>query len=134
MTKAGIARQYRDKHGIEMPTLKLARIMYNENNLLFKNVEDARMNLRSIEGKVKTAGIKVTHPAPERPKNPYRLPVSDETEFTPYEIKGHKRIAIFSDIHVPYHSMRRSVVVPITLRVVVHVLLLILFRQYRKGG
>jgi hypothetical protein len=46
MTKAGTARQYRDKHGMGMPTLKLSRIMYNENNLLFKNVEECRMYLR----------------------------------------------------------------------------------------
>jgi predicted phosphodiesterase len=106
-TKTDIARQYRDKYGIEMPTLKLARIMYKENNLSFKNVEDARSFLRSIEGKsVKQGiGIKITHPAPERPKNPYKLPESDETVFEPYVFKGHKRIAIFSDIHVPYHSI-----------------------------
>ena len=107
MTKASVARSYRDKFGMEMPTLKLARIMYNENNLLFKHVEDARQYLRQIEGKSMKAGrgVKITHPAPERPRNPYKLPASDETEFTPYEFKGHKRIAIFSDIHVPYHSI-----------------------------
>ena len=42
---------------------------------------------------------------PERPKNPYKLPDSDETDFAPYEIKGHKRVAILSDIHVPYHNI-----------------------------
>ena len=50
MTKSNIAREYRKKNP-EMPTLKLARIMYNENNLLFKDVEDARYRLRYIEGK-----------------------------------------------------------------------------------
>jgi predicted phosphodiesterase len=105
MTKAAIARQFRDNYGMDMPTLKLARIMYKDNPLLFKDVEDARMFLRSIEGKVKTACIKVTHPAPERPKNPYKLPDSDETSFESFTIKGHKRVAIFSDIHVPYHSI-----------------------------
>ena len=87
-----------------MPTLKLARIMYKDNNLMFKDVEDARSSLRQIEGKHSKSST-VTHPAPERPKNPYNLPASDETIFTPYEIKGHKKIAIFSDIHVPYHSI-----------------------------
>jgi predicted phosphodiesterase len=105
--KIDLARQYRDKYGMGMPTLKLARIMYKENNLYFTSLDAARTCLRKIEGKVTSAqGPKVvTHPAPERPKNPYKLPASDETEFTPYEIKGHKRIAIFSDIHVPYHSI-----------------------------
>lgn len=108
MTKVDIARSYRDKYGMEMPTLKLARIMYNENNLTFKDVEHARSALRNIEkkgGSTKWATTKVTHPYPERPRNPYKLPASDETEFLPYEFKGHKRIAIFSDIHVPYHSI-----------------------------
>ena len=107
MTLTGLARQYRDKYGMNMPTLKLARIMYKENNLLFTSVDSARSALRAIEDKCRstTNKSKVTHPYPERPRNPYKLPESDETEFLPYEFKGHKRIAIFSDIHVPYHSI-----------------------------
>jgi predicted phosphodiesterase len=104
MTKASIARQFRDKYGMEMPTLKLARIMYGKNKLSFKNVEDARSILRAIEGK-KTSGTKITHKWDGRPKNPYNLPASDEANYTPYNISGHKRIAVFSDIHVPYHSI-----------------------------
>ena len=106
MTKVGLARQYREKYGWEMPTLKLARIMRRDEHLTFKNVEDARTTLRRIEGKV---GIrnKISPEAPlnDRPRNPYKLPASDETEFEPFMIKGHKRIAIFSDIHVPYHNI-----------------------------
>lgn len=105
MNKANVAREYRNKFGMDMPTLKLARIMYKENNLLFTDIENARASLRRIEGKQGTGGTKITHIAPERSKNPYNLPKSDETDFTPYEIKGHKRLAIFSDIHVPYHSI-----------------------------
>jgi predicted phosphodiesterase len=103
-TKVDLARQYRDKYGMGMPTLKLARIMYNENKLTFKDVENARFSLRSIEGKA-SVGSKVTHEVEERPKNPYSIPASDETVFEPFIIKGHKRVAIFSDIHVPYHSI-----------------------------
>jgi predicted phosphodiesterase len=103
-TKVDLARKYRDKYGMEMPTLKLARIMYNENKLTFKDVENARFSLRSIEGKA-TNGSKVTHKTEERPKNPYNIPASDETAFEPFVIKGHKRIVIFSDIHAPYHSI-----------------------------
>lgn len=104
MTKTDVARKYRDEHGMEMPTLKLARIMFNENKLLFKDVEQARSHLRAIEGK-ESSRSKVTHPMPERPRNPYNLPSSDETSYEPFKLKGHKRIAIFSDIHVPYHSI-----------------------------
>jgi predicted phosphodiesterase len=105
-TKVDLARKYRDKYGMEMPTLKLARIMYNENNLTFKDVENARESLRAIEGKKGiNKNIKITHPSLERPKNPYNIPASDETAFEPFVIKGHKRIVIFSDIHAPYHSI-----------------------------
>jgi predicted phosphodiesterase len=104
MTKAGIAREYRDNHGMKMPTLKLARIMYNDNKLLFKNVEDARSSLRYIEGKC-IKGNPITHPCPERPRNPYNLPHSDESQYEPFLIKGYKRIAVLSDIHIPYHSV-----------------------------
>jgi len=54
MTKANIARKFRDEYGMEMPTTKLARIMYNANNLTFRDVEDARSVLRAIEGKNST--------------------------------------------------------------------------------
>lgn len=109
--KGDIAREYRDKYGMDMPTKKLARIMYDENNLLFKDVEAARDTLRHIEGKrgkTRQANHIVNskyYMKEERPKNPYNLPESDEIPYEPYIIKGHKRVAIFSDIHIPYHSM-----------------------------
>jgi predicted phosphodiesterase len=86
-----------------MPTLKLARIMYGENKLLFANLEHARTTLRSIEGK---AGhrIKDTLVVPNRPLNPYNLPDSDETTYEPYTLAA-KRILVLSDIHIPYHSI-----------------------------
>jgi hypothetical protein len=107
MTKTDVGREYRDKHGWEMPSLKLARIMYSENNLLFKDVEAARLVLRYIEGKhgPENRKFKTIIQMPERPKNPYNLPDSDETAYTPYIFKGHKRIGILSDIHVPYHNI-----------------------------
>ena len=116
---AEISRKYRDEYDEKFkdkfpngfPTLKLARIMYNENKLFFPSVENARTSLRYIEGK---SGKKSDKDAvkgtkyfkeEDRPRNPYSLPESDEIPFEPYVIKGHKRVAIFSDIHIPYHSM-----------------------------
>lgn len=110
MTKTDIARHWRGKHP-DMPTLKLARIIYGKNKLLFKDTEDARSKLRYIEGKSGGAQAKkCAANAPfvkeeARPYNPYKLPESDEAEYKPYIFKGHKRIAIFSDIHVPYHNI-----------------------------
>lgn len=108
MTKTDLARKYRDEHGMKMPTLKLARIMYNDNKLLFNNIEHARTFLRAIEGKISNSadnkGIMVTHKTENRPYNPYALPASDETIYEPFILRGHKRIALFADIHAPYHS------------------------------
>ena len=109
--KSEKAREYRSKHGAEMPTMKLARILYNENPLLYKDVEDARCKLRYIEGKggrgatTKTVIESEFYRKEERPKNPYNLPSSDETAYEPFYIKGHKKLGILSDIHVPYHNI-----------------------------
>jgi predicted phosphodiesterase len=110
MNKMDIARQYRQKHGMQMPTLTLARIMYNENIEVFNSVEHARTSLRYIEGKsgkrmmVKDKNLKEFYMTEERPKNPYKLPESEETKYEPYILKASK-LAVLSDIHVPYHSI-----------------------------
>jgi predicted phosphodiesterase len=109
MNKANIAREYRLKYGIKMPTLTLARILYNDNKEVFKNVEDARTSLRYIEGKRgeqnrKDVAKKEMIMTEERPKNPYKLPESDESKYEPYILKASK-LAVLSDIHVPYHSI-----------------------------
>jgi predicted phosphodiesterase len=108
---ANIARKYRSKN-LTMPTKKLARIMYEENKLSFKDEEAARYSLRYIEGKagdVMRSGVSKKETEfimeKERPRNPYNLPSSDETAFEPYEIKGHKRVLVLSDIHAPYHNI-----------------------------
>lgn len=89
-----------------MPTLKLARIMYEKEGLSFRDVEDARKVLRAIEGKNgKVSGTIATHKVEgERPRNPYNLPTSDETIYEPFIINA-KRLAVLSDIHIPYHSI-----------------------------
>ena len=109
MTKADLAREYRDKHGMGMPSAALARIMYNENKLVFDSAEQARYALRGIEGKIgnRASGsrrTKTTHQAPVRSSNPYQLPPSDETSFEPYMLKA-KRVFLLNDVHLPYHSI-----------------------------
>ena len=100
MHKADIARAYRDRFGMDMPTKKLARIIYSENNLIYKDMEDARTVLRGIEGKKgKKDRHKQTHKLEAaRPRNPYNLPKSDEETNEPYYIKGHKKGLILNDI------------------------------------
>jgi len=111
MNKAQIARSFRDKYGMDMPTKKLARIIYESHQLLFKDVEDARRTLRYIEGKngggpnkVSVMKTKYFTETP-RPHNPYNLPPSEEKEYIPHIIEGPQRIAALFDIHCPYHSI-----------------------------
>lgn len=109
MTKSSVAREYRAKFP-KKPTLALARIVYSKNKPLYDNIEDARKWLRYIEGKSGSKDRKSVRKSPfvkseARPLNPYKLPESDEAAYEPYVFKGHKRIAIFNDIHVPYHNV-----------------------------
>jgi len=110
MNKSKLARQYRTKYGIEMPTKTLARVMYKEHPLLFTNLEEARAVLRVIEGKSgarkrEETSNKEFFTERERPKNPYALPKSEEKEYLPYIIEGPQRIAALFDVHAPYHSI-----------------------------
>jgi len=103
--KVNIGREYREKYGWEMPTLKLARIIYNENPLQFSCIDHARTILRSIENKMgKNNQVKTTREIATRPKNPYNLPESDEAIYQPYDLKA-KRLLVLSDIHIPYHNI-----------------------------
>jgi hypothetical protein len=111
MNKSDVARSFRDKYGMEMPTKKLARIIYEAHPLMFKDVEDARQRLRYIEGKSgdghKRKCITESKYAMKesRPYNPYSLPPSEEKEYVPHIIEGPQRIAALFDIHCPYHSI-----------------------------
>jgi len=108
-SKISIAREYRTKYGMQMPTLTLAKIMYKENKEAFNTVDHARTILRTIEGKsgtkmrkdIKDKSLYMTE---ERPKNPWKLPESEETKYEPFIIKA-KKLAVLSDIHIPYHSV-----------------------------
>lgn len=102
MTKTSLCLEYREKYGWEMPSSKLARIIYEKENLLFKDAENVRSVLRQIEGKYGRGSAKKY--IPERPKNPYNLPKSDETVYEPYILNA-KKLLILSDIHIPYHSI-----------------------------
>lgn len=103
MNKAKLCADYREKYGWEMPTLKLARIVFKDNPLLFRDVEAVRLVLRNIEGKSNNRTI-VRKVVAERPKNPYNLPESDEAIYQPYVLNA-KRLLVLSDIHIPYHSI-----------------------------
>lgn len=111
MNKTQLAKEFRIKHP-DYPTLKLARIMYKEHNLVFKDVEDARTSLRRVEGKKGAKdrerlkkGLGEFYRTEDRPRNPYNLPVSDEVEYKPFVFPHHNKVGILSDIHLPYHNL-----------------------------
>jgi predicted phosphodiesterase len=106
MNKTDVVRSYRDKFGMEMPNLKLARIIYNENPVLFTNVDCIRRILRQIESKKKGL-VKVTHPiAHDRPLNPYNLPESYIKEPSVLKLPTQcNSILLISDLHIPYHDI-----------------------------
>lgn len=100
---ASLGRAYREKYGWDMPSLKLARIMYAENKERFTGVENARTVLRYIEGK---SGNKKNQmkKIPERSRAPYTFPAAEEFSYEPYIIDA-KRLLVMSDVHLPYHDV-----------------------------
>jgi len=103
-----IAREYRKRYGMEMPTTKLARIMYSDNPLIFKDVETARYRLRYIEGKTGATKRRFmdTTEIGDRPKNPYKLPESSAEDRKPFILPtGCNSILLISDLHIPYHDV-----------------------------
>jgi predicted phosphodiesterase len=101
-----IAKNYRDQYGWDMPTLKLARIMYKDNNLSFKDLEGARSALRYLEGKAgKAKLVKGMERTADRPKNPYNLPKSEAEPFEPFIMPYYESVFVMNDIHLPYHDI-----------------------------
>jgi hypothetical protein len=108
MLKTKTAREYRKKYP-DYPNLKLARIMFKENSLLFKDVENARDSLRYIEGKAGKENRQYStikdFKIENRPYNPYKFPESEEKEYRPDVITGFRRVGILNDVHLPYHNL-----------------------------
>jgi hypothetical protein len=87
------------------PNLKLARMFYAENPLLYNNVEVVRSNIRRILGQSgKQAVIDKSLYREPKPYNPYNLPESFECDYSPFELKCNN-LLVLSDVHIPYHSI-----------------------------
>jgi hypothetical protein len=106
---AEIARKYRDKYGMEMPTMTLAKIMYNENKLIFNSVEHARTRLRYIEGKSGKGHRKYVinskfFKKDDRNKSPFNLPQPEGDDLIPYDLDW-KDFIVAGDFHLPNHRI-----------------------------
>ena len=109
-TKREIAIEFIKKHPANTPNLKLARMLNKKEPLLFNSEEHARTTIRTVQGK--TGGDRKVYlkdksvvKVDDKPRNPYKLPLSDESEYKPFIFRGHKKIGILSDIHIPYHNV-----------------------------
>lgn len=111
MTKQEVIIPYLEKfpdHG----DLTLAKKIYKENDLLFKDVEQCRSTVRRLRGhsgetKHKSTTVKDFFKPKTGDTNPYKLPESDEKDRLPFILpKACNNILLISDLHIPYHSIK----------------------------
>jgi predicted phosphodiesterase len=107
MTKQEIARPYLERfpnHG----DLTLAKKIFKENSVAFKDLESCRSAVRQLRGHAGKSLPK--NKSLLKPKtndtNPYKLPESDEKERKPFILpKVCNNILLISDLHIPYHNI-----------------------------
>jgi len=89
----------------DSPTLTLAKKIYKENPVLFKDLETCRGMIRynrGQRGKRNRELIKDKSMFKQAgSKNPFNLPISHAEDYTPYVI-DQSRTLIISDLHFPY--------------------------------
>lgn len=106
--KRVIAEEYDHKFP-NTPTLTLSRKLFNENNLLYNDVEDARSFMRVVRGQVGERKRKQTGHKTEDLKynfNPFKLPESHAEERKPLILPvACNNILVISDLHIPYHDI-----------------------------
>lgn len=86
------------------PSRQLARIIYNDNKLLFdslKQVYGYVRYYRGAKGKINREHLEDRHYTPQEPP---QLPQSRADDYTPFEIEGVERLGVMGDIHIPYQS------------------------------
>lgn len=110
--KGEVVREYLNKFP-DTPSLTLAKLIYKENNKLFKNIESVRTTLRYYRG---SSGVI----SRKRIENRYNYTNPTETDpfiltsnipcgkkayddWSPFNIHG-KSILVLADAHIPYHD------------------------------
>lgn len=109
MNNLEILRPYLEKWSY-LPTRALARMIYNDNPIVFDSQESVRGMLRYYRGSNGEHNRKyakrefLRDVAPQ--DNPYSLPDSDEAEYEHFSIPiGNSPTLVLSDVHIPYHSI-----------------------------
>jgi predicted phosphodiesterase len=106
MQKQEIVRPYLERfpnHG----DLTLAKKIYKENPLVWRQIESVRYIVRALRGKRESNyKDKSLHKAKTYDTNPYKLPESEEKERVPFTLPlACNNILLISDLHIPYHSI-----------------------------
>lgn len=110
-TQAEIVREYLANPDYkEMPSLRLAKVIYKKNSLAFKDVEGARQVIRRQRGQLGEHHRKAikdkTHFKAKGSTNPFKLPESYKESREPYILPvANNNILLVSDFHVPYHDI-----------------------------
>ncbi len=87
----------------DLPSHQLARMIYRDNPTVFPNQEAVRNAIRYRRGATgKAHREKVNLEAPTTPVR--TIPKSCVREWSPFVMDGVSKVAILSDIHVPYHT------------------------------
>lgn len=108
--KCQIVTEYLEKYP-ELPTLTLAKVIYEHNKEVFNDVENVRTVIRNYRGALGVEHLNLLSDRrfirdKQKPYNPLAMPESDEREFEPFIIpKQYKKILVFNDVHIPYHSV-----------------------------
>lgn len=108
---ADIAAEYCRKFP-KAGNLTLARMLLRDHPRLFLNLESARTRLRLVRGASGESHRKTASHKPEltrigKPGDPFaKLPkgLRHFDEHGPFLLEGVKRVAVLSDLHIPYHD------------------------------
>jgi predicted phosphodiesterase len=89
--------------------LTLAKKIFNENKLKYKDVENVRSQIRYLKGSKGSSHLKRLSTDKylllENRERKYNLPPSIEHEYKPYQIVGNNGL-IFADVHIPFHNLQ----------------------------
>lgn len=86
-----------------VPSRTLAKRIYKKHSKFFDNVEQVRSAIRRRRGN--SGNKNASHPRPNQPAGWVpQIPPSQITEWVPHIIDGPERIAVLSDVHIPYHN------------------------------
>lgn len=90
----------------EVPTRTLAKRIYSQHKKFFKDVEQVRSALRRRRG-ANGQTKDTTHLRDKQAAGYYpQLPPTQAKDWVPFQIDGPERIALISDVHLPYHNVK----------------------------